>query len=47
MKVVTYWESAPGVEVPTCIPMYIRSMKIAFGKSFLILTNKTIGKANV
>jgi len=42
MKVVTYWESAPGLKVPTYIPLCIASMKIAFGDSFLLLTNRNI-----
>lgn len=40
MKVITYWETAPGRTMPPYIALGIATMQIALGDSFLLLTEK-------
>ena len=44
MKVISYWETAPGRTMPTYIPLCIASMQTALGDSFLLLTNENTRK---
>ncbi|QJQ09213.1 hypothetical protein A3L25_007160 [Pseudomonas putida] len=39
MKVITYWETAPGRAMPPYIALGIATMQLALGDSFLLLTN--------
>lgn len=40
MKVITYWETAPGRTMPPYIALGITTMQLALGDQFLLLTDK-------